>query len=148
MATDVLRPNTANPQYTGKNGYNNDELVDTTIKVNNMGNVKADNVNYVYVSFFFQLNSISKFLNISQVGNSILGPGFKQHLEKFYSKASPEDKARCLELLTSINISRTLRQQNRATKATAVTPTPPSHPKCTKRPYTAMADLGKTTEAM
>ena len=47
MATDVLRPNTANPQYTGKNGYNNDELVDTTIKVNDIGNVKADNVSPV-----------------------------------------------------------------------------------------------------
>ena len=47
MATDVLRPNTANPHYKGKNGYNNDELVDTTIKVNNMGNVKTDNVNPV-----------------------------------------------------------------------------------------------------
>ena len=45
MATDVLRPNTASPHYKGKNGFNNDELVDTTIKVNYMGNVKGDNVN-------------------------------------------------------------------------------------------------------
>ena len=42
MATDVLRPNTANPHVKGKNGYNNDELVDTTIKVNDIGNVKTD----------------------------------------------------------------------------------------------------------
>ena len=66
MATDVLRPNTADPHWRGKNGYNNDELEDTTIKVNNTRNVKVDNVNqFNFVSDFSIQFHFHRFLNVS-----------------------------------------------------------------------------------
>ncbi len=72
-----------------------------------------------------------------QVGADILTPGFKKHLEKFYEKASLEDKARCLELLTALDIGQTARQQ---AQYLGIEDIPPER---IQRPRTAMAALGK-----
>lgn len=50
-----------------------------------------------------------------QLGSSILNPEFRRHLESFYSKATTaEDRARCLELLTALDISSAVKNQTNA----------------------------------
>lgn len=50
-----------------------------------------------------------------QLGSSILNPEFRKHLESFYSKATTaEDRACCLELLTALDISSTVKNQRNA----------------------------------
>ncbi|RUS85557.1 hypothetical protein EGW08_006700, partial [Elysia chlorotica] len=62
----------------------------------------------------------------TRVGDSVLSPQFLKQLEYYYDKAGVHDKARCLELITSVRLGEELRAQ--ATR-------PP-------RPSTAMPNLG------
>ena len=65
----------------------------------------------------------------------MLTPGFHQHLEQYYARASPEDQARCIELLTALDIAKTLGQQASTSQL------PVGAPPQTQRPKTAMAAL-------
>ncbi|XP_064636846.1 testis-expressed protein 26-like [Lineus longissimus] len=44
----------------------------------------------------------------TRLGEDNLTPGFITHLEKFYKKANAKDRAKCLELLTALNIQEDL----------------------------------------
>ena len=85
-----------------------------------------------------------RLLLVFQIGEDIVGPGFSDQLERFYKKAKPADRARCLELLTAINIQREVKSRlaNQRPVSRAQTPAPNSFRATSplpQRPYTAMA---------
>merc|ERR1711912_145089 len=65
----------------------------------------------------------------NRVGDYNVGGGYKNHLEAYYGKASPEDKARCLELLTSLEIGT-------AAKSQGLGITKPRRPSSSRNPIT------------
>ena len=81
---------------------------------------------------------------VSQLaGDFVLTPGFRQTLENFFPKASPEDKARCLELLTALDIGDNLREQAKDVPEDITGYQPPACVEVSnsqrKRPKSAMA---------
>lgn len=57
-------------------------------------------------------NSGDKYLQVNtMIGEDFVEPGLSEPLENFYHKSKPEDKAKCLELLTAINIQREIQCQ-------------------------------------
>ena len=86
-----------------------------------------------------------------------MAPGFSQHLENYYDKAASADKARCLELLTSLKIRETADRgpiaketagrgsvvTEKPTRGTVTWDTPHKETELRKRPHTAMADLSE-----
>ncbi|XP_074651528.1 testis-expressed protein 26-like [Tubulanus polymorphus] len=97
----------------------------------------------------------------TRLGQDTLSPGFARYLEKYYKKASSADKAKCLELLTSLNIQKEISDQIKqprppsSTRSKSAVPLsyrenidtqplenlrPRSPP---KRPKTAMSSVGK-----
>jgi len=76
---------------------------------------------------------------IFQLGSSSLNPEFRKHLESFYSKArTSEDRARCLELLTALDISSAVNR-----KGNACSRGPISRPH-NRRPFTACGNYGNS----
>uniref|UniRef100_A0A2C9LL55 Uncharacterized protein n=1 Tax=Biomphalaria glabrata TaxID=6526 RepID=A0A2C9LL55_BIOGL len=59
----------------------------------------------------------------TKLGESVLSPVFLKELESYYTKADVRDKARCLELITSVTLGEELKKQVR---------------QANKRPMTAM----------
>ena len=80
----------------------------------------------------------------SQLNNGVtLSPGFKADLEAFYPKASVQDKARCLELLTSLDIGQAIKEQSKAIpqdQLVSQAPGTSSIPRPPPRPKSAMAN--------
>jgi len=84
------------------------------------------------------------------VGDYNLGGGYKDHLEHFYSKATVEDKARCLELLTSLDIGAVAKAQARSKsgiprqRRTPQVASRGSKPGSIDRAYSAMAAIDQS----
>lgn len=80
-----------------------------------------------------------------KVADTILTPGIRRHLEKFYEQSTnPEDKARCLELLTSLNIGQALKDPEDTSVLRPRTAQARPHQKHVSfRPHTAMATLDR-----
>ncbi|XP_005109735.2 uncharacterized protein LOC101848325 [Aplysia californica] len=50
----------------------------------------------------------------TRLGDEVLSPQFVKELEHYYDKAGVQDKAKCLELITSVRLGQELRQQVKA----------------------------------
>jgi len=77
----------------------------------------------------------------NRVGDYNVGGGYKNHLEAYYGKASPEDKARCLELLTSLEIGA-------AAKSQGLGITKPRRPSSSRNPITGRKIESRSKTAM
>ena len=76
----------------------------------------------VFLSFLFS--------SCLQLSEDVLLPGIRDQLQDFYEHASPQDKARCLELLASLDISQANKTPKKFNQASQ------------KRPTSAMGSLG------
>lgn len=91
------------------------------------------------------LSTVCLFFTL-QLAGQVVTSGFKEHLSKYFEKASAEDKARCLELLTALDLSEAV--TNHAPRPSSSlgysSPHPPAASKKKhrhKRPQTAMATM-------
>lgn len=91
------------------------------------------------------------FISLFQIaGDFVLTPGFKENLESFYPKASTEDKARCLELLTSLDIGEELKEEAKQYQKDIRAYEPPPYVDIhnTKRPKSAASYCKFTTKLL
>lgn len=59
------------------------------------------------------------------MGEDVINPGLKENLERFYEKAvSDHDKAKCLELLTSLRLGEEIRHQDKISRRPKTAPLP------------------------
>ncbi|CAL1541209.1 unnamed protein product [Lymnaea stagnalis] len=68
----------------------------------------------------------------TRLGDDVLSPVFLKELEHYYDKADVKDKAKCLELITSVSLGEELRQQVKGTR----------------RPKTSMPAFGHRSEPL